>query len=205
MGPEPKGLSRGKFALIAIGCLVGAVIVTPPPTPEEIAERKAKEKADSEEADAAALVAVKKWNDEVLAASKPCDDAVAQLGDSLKNVARNGGTFTAYRTAENAGLVCKSAWLNVGDVELPAGFPNQQEDKAEDVTEACGTTLFLKKQAAEKAAEIFDGNFRNSAVAELQDLTQSAQAGTLNCVAGLIEVAAAAGVDLNADEDEAPS
>lgn len=191
-----RGLSRGKFALIAAGCFVAVVIVTPAETPEEIAEREAKEKGAAEAAEAAALVAVQNWNDDVLAASKPCDDAMARLGEGMESFAETFDTFSAYRLAQNAKDVCDSAWTKVSRMDLPNGFPEDQEDKGEDATEACGTTLFLKREAANKAAEIFDGNFRNSAMAELQDLTQSAQAGTLKCVAGLIQVAAAAGVEI---------
>lgn len=144
------------------------------------------------------VIAVKSFNDEIMAAVSPCDDAgkaMAQVADRLAN----GGAsvydgFNAANAVENA---CRASWSKVSDIEIPQELKGAVREKAEETIDTCENAMIAKQMGGETMKEVFDGDMRPSKMSEAQENASAAQAGALACVAGIFSTASQAGVDLN--------
>ncbi len=141
---------------------------------------------------------VEAWYGQILAAAKPCDDGSKVMADAMTGVAEGrGSTFAAYQAAAQAEGLCRETWSRLNDIDTPGDVPEAVEEAAEEAVDTCESAFITKQMAAEKAAELFDGNMRNSVMSELSELIQQGQAGVLACVAGALQVVDKAGVSLD--------
>lgn len=141
---------------------------------------------------------VEGWYGQILAAARPCDEGSKVMADAMTGVAEGrGSTFAAYQAATQAEGLCRETWSRLNDIDTPGDVPEAIEEAAEEAVDTCENAFIAKQMAAEKAAELFDGNMRNSVMSELTELTQQGQAGVLACVAGALQVVDKAGVSLD--------
>jgi hypothetical protein len=141
--------------------------------------------------------AVKKLNDDIMVAVKPCDEA----GKSLAEVAGGLGkgrasVYDGYSAASNVENACRNSWSKVGDLEVPAALAGAAKAKAEETLETCENAMIAKQMGGEAMKEVFDGDMRPSKMSDAQEKASAAQAGTVACVAGIFSTAMQAGVEL---------
>jgi hypothetical protein len=141
--------------------------------------------------------AVKKLNDDIMAAVKPCDEAgksLAEIGGGLGN--GRASVYDGYSAASNVESACRSSWSEVGKIEVSPVLTGPAKTKAEEALETCENAMIAKQMGGEAMKEVFDGDMRPSKMNEAKEKTSIAQAGTIACVAGIFATAAQAGVEL---------
>ena len=153
---------------------------------------------DAGSASADVTSSVKKLNDEIMLAVKPCDEAGKSLASAAGGLG-NGSTsiYDSYSAAANVERACKNSWSKMNDLDVPPALTGAVEAKAEKAIETCKNAMLAKQMGGEAMKEVFDGDMRPSKMEDAKEKTSIAQAGTLACVAGIFSTAAHAGVNLD--------
>lgn len=140
--------------------------------------------------------AVLQLNDGVMGVMASCDTRLTLLGDRIGELAKGSGdAYRVYRDATGAASVCQQSYSDLVELSPPDALDGAVEDKAEKAIKDCRSAAIAKKMHANEIAKVLDGGASMSAVAELEDAAGFASSATLSCVAGLMDTAAAAGVD----------
>lgn len=193
-GDQPKGVSKGCLWAIGIGLgLVLLVILVP--TPEKSGDPNETAKTIAGEPDVALRADAKRWYRAVIGHAQPCDDANEQLANLGAGLADGSSSMmSAYQAASRSREACRSVWLSYDDLDVPASFEGEMEDKAEEALDRCKTAYFTKSQAAEAAMTVFDGDMRPSAVEEMRKTATDGNTGMMACVASAMSVAMRSGL-----------
>ncbi|MCA0208144.1 MAG: hypothetical protein LCH74_03690 [Proteobacteria bacterium] len=125
----------------------------------------------------------------VTAIGAPCDAAMTNVAKA----ADSGDPVAAYRAADRAENSCVTTGGDIKKLGIPASFDAKSRKSATDAIEACDASYLDKWIGARKLKDIIDGDTSISAQAELEDLTQSIQQGTMLCGGGLAAVAGSLG------------
>lgn len=125
----------------------------------------------------------------VIAATSDCDKSSAKLAGALKG---NDLVF-AYRAADQAEGNCLGTASAIRKIEVPDSIAGEHRKTVKDALEACSTAYVMKWDGAKKMKAVIDGDSSPSAIAELQETTETMQAGQLMCSGGLVAVATALG------------
>lgn len=157
----------------------------------EVAEPAAQIADVPEASNADAAIAVYR---QVLEAVGPCD----ALGQAMSTIAANvgsGSSFTdAYRAANAARAACTDSYQAIEDIEVPRTI----RAAFREPLESCSSAYVMKSATYRQFADAFDnyGSIRPSEMAELEDTSRAAQAGQLQCVAGLMRAATESGATI---------
>ncbi|MCP5397274.1 MAG: hypothetical protein H6918_11180 [Sphingomonadaceae bacterium] len=208
---------EGRSALKTLG-IGGAVVVgfaaiasllgSPAGTPEEKAARQAdvvKAEQKAEEDKEASLAQAKEreaevalvWYNRIISISEACDSSTSELQTQFEDIGNGSNVYTIYETARTTRDKCGEAWKAYESLEAPSEFSGELRDKATETSEACASAFFAKRQFADIAMEIADGDQRPSKVAEGVDYAKAGGAGVMLCVASAMETATLAGADLS--------
>ncbi|MCB2089102.1 MAG: hypothetical protein R3E18_00715 [Sphingomonadaceae bacterium] len=202
-----KTLGIGGAAVFGVAALA-SFFSSAAETPEEKATREAAaleadqkakeskqaalEKAKVQEAEAAVA-----WYNRIISISEACDTSTNELQSQFESIGNGSSVYTIYSTAKVTRDQCGEAWRAYENLEVPAEFSDEARDKAKDTSEACANAFFAKRQFADVALEIADGDQRPSKVAEGVDYAKAGGAGVMLCVASAMEAATLAGADLS--------
>lgn len=193
---KPKGkVSKGCLwvigGLLALG-FIGALFSDPDDSATKPEEKSTSVTENSEVNEKA----MKDWYFSVLDTAKPCDNASASMGDAIQAFASGReSSLAVYQAATRAEDACRDTSNAYGRLNVPSGLPGAVEDAIDEAHETCQSGFVSKQMVADKAAEVFDGEMSNSNITRLQELTNSAQAGVLACVASSMQAVGEAGVE----------
>lgn len=137
----------------------------------------------------------------VIAATSDCDKSSAKLAGALKGQ----DMVFAYRAADRAASSCLGTGSAIRDIEVPDSIKGEPRKSISEALEACSTAYVMKWDGAKKLMAIIDGDTSPSALAELQDTTETVQHGQLLCSGGLVAAASSLGAtsaDLGLEEGE---
>lgn len=192
-----KKLGIGCLGFLGITFLLG-VIGAALEDPEDRARREAeasdkaaKEAAVSKELAKEEAVA---WYSEVIEISKPCDQQFTTLQSQFSEFDSVGDLYTIYQTATVTRDACDASWESYRNLDAPSSFNDEVKEKAKETKDRCGNAYFAKRQFAELAMEIADGDMKPSKVQEARQYAEAGGAGVLACVAGAMGTALSAGV-----------
>jgi len=204
--PYIKNSKRWHFAIAAFIFFVGIGETAPEPDKkvgEKVAEKQesttiTKKEVKSDKPTKAVTDAVLTLQTGIMNGMKPCDNAGTNLAEIASGLASGKNSiYDGYSAAKRTEESCRDSWRTISNLEVPVALEDEAEDKAEKTLDTCENAAIAKQMAAEKMAEIFDGNMRPSAVDEATKLSNNAQAGVLACVASIFDVAIAANVDIS--------
>lgn len=192
---------------IAIGCL-GVVVLfvlgmcaMPSSDDNEAAEASpnAAVTATSSEATPIQLkAAVQEFNDAIMSASRPCDNAGEALANASDGLTKGSTSmYDAYTLAAGVENSCRESWERVTRVTIPAVFEGEALTAAKEAHEMCGNAMVAKQMGGEAMKEVFDGDLKPSSVETARQKVDTAQAGLLACVAGIYDTATKAKVDFS--------
>jgi hypothetical protein len=142
--------------------------------------------------------AMTRFNDDIMGAVSTCDEAgkaLAQRADGLTSGTTS--IYEAYSLAARVEEACRESWSRVSDVDIPPALTGAARDAAEKARETCENAMIAKQMGGEAMKEVFDGDMRPSKVEDARQRAETAQAGTLACVAGIFDAAGKAGVDMS--------
>lgn len=125
----------------------------------------------------------------VISATSSCDAA----SSSMASVLQGGDLVAAYRAAERAESACLGTGSEIRDIDVPESVTGEHRSSLKNALEACDTAYVMKWSGARKLKDIIDGDGSPSALADLQETTETMQQGQLLCVGGLVSVATALG------------
>lgn len=203
--PFIAGARRWHFALAAFAFFVAIGVTAPDSSRQQAGNKDAKLSA----ADAAPIkkngpakpidhsIALNAFQSSVTSAMKPCDKSSQILADTAVQISKGrNSVYDGYDAASATESSCRESWSAVSKLEPPDSLPAGAQDKAGETLKNCEGAMLAKQMAAEKMAEIFDGNMRPSAVREAKELADGAQASVLACAAGFFLIANEAGIDI---------
>ena len=125
----------------------------------------------------------------VLTATSGCDAASSTMAD----VMQRGDLVQAYRAADRAQDACLGTGGEIRDIDIPDSITGENRTALEKSLEACDTAYVMKWSGARKLKDIIDGDSSPSALADLQETTETMQQGQMLCVGGVIAVATSLG------------
>jgi len=205
----PKHRSKWlKLVLGGFAALVIGIAMTPPPTPEQLAEQAAVEtkKAEVKKANEAAASAqvtegkrakvatFTRFYQEMLSKVGPCDAANNRAVDAVQAIQKGtGDNFAAYAAADAAKTACNNAFLEVGRLAVPDALEAQQAD-LEKAVKQCELAMFGRKQALEAMMAVLDGDARPSQVQAFTKQSEAAQADAYLCAGLFVGSATKAGL-----------
>lgn len=138
----------------------------------------------------------------VIAATSDCDKSSAKLAGALKGQ----DMVFAYRAADQAQTYCLGTGSALRKIEVPDSIKGEPRKSISDALEACSTAYVMKWDGAKKLKAVIDGDRSPSALAELQETTETMQHGQLLCGGGLVAAATALGAttaDLGLEDGDA--
>lgn len=142
--------------------------------------------------------AVRSFHGSMIGGMKDCDEAASATVKVFERIqAGSASVYDGYDFAERQSSACLSSYNALSQVAIPDALTGALRDQAEKTRESCKDAAYAKKMAADTMKDFFDGNSRPSKLAELKDRAASAQGNLLACVAGGMDLAAKAGVDVN--------
>jgi hypothetical protein len=200
--PYIKGAKRWHFGLAAFVCFVVIGVTAPDPEKKQTDTPPSSATAASQKKGAPAKTidhsdTVNSFQSSVLSSMKPCDNSSQALANvAVKISDGRASVYDGYSAASDAEDNCRESWSAVSKLDAPKSLPAAARDKANETLERCEGAMLAKQMAAEKMAEIFDGNMRPSTVQEAKELAEGSQAGILACAAGFFLIASEAGVDI---------
>lgn len=178
----------------AIAFVIGLVLTPNPekdgkPAPKQVASAKndsAPTLASTEQAEkAAAQERFISLYHQVIAEAKPCDEA----SSVLQKAANSGDSLATYQAAKNGRDTCRAATMAMGKVEPPSGLTDAGEAATKKALGTCENAYLYRQMGMEKAMAVADGDNRPSAISEMIEHMKTGQAGTLLCVAQLLDAA----------------
>ena len=176
------GISLGFLAIIIL-----IIIIAPEPdeSDNEVAEKTADLEID--ENAKPAMLAI--WQ-QLVRAVEPCDNSNTLAVESLAAASDGSGDiYDAYSKASQALETCQSTVVHLQKMEPPPEINSIQQTRlAEDLTN-CQDAYLMRAIAIETMLEVIDGDMRPSKVEEYKMRTESAQSGSIACVAGVISIA----------------
>lgn len=184
-----KGCGCALIGLIGLFIVVG---VFGEGTKDEEASQAAPAAASATEE--AAVIA---WYDGIMDAAAPCDVASKRMGEITIAISEgNASMFDGYGAAQRTQAACRESSMAVGGVSIPAAFEGELEEQAEEARDTCQLAYAARRQSAEAAMEVFDGDMRPSKMSTMTELAQQGSNGIMACVAQAMQVVDAAGVDI---------
>jgi len=159
---------------------------------EEAVQKKAKVERDAKTMKADAIA----WHRDVIDMAKTCDTWSEQLQARFSKLSSPGELYTVYQVAADTKSQCQKVWLAYNDLGIPSSMTGEARDKAKEAKKSCSNAYFAKRQFAEIAMEIADGNMKPSKVQEAKEYGEAGSAGVLLCVTQSMGAVLAAGVTL---------
>lgn len=137
----------------------------------------------SAEADPSVQAAnVAAWDKAITQTVAGCDAASRDLSSALSEASKGrGSAVDHYRAAKLAQDVCSDSWYAVKRIRTPDGLNDEDSDDAEKAQKICADAYFLRREAAEKLAAIFNGDASPATLAAAQDATNASAGGMLSC------------------------
>lgn len=194
-------LGAGCFAVVAL-LLVGMCAFTggdePSSNTSSASNESSAEVPKSGSASPAVVAAFTRLNDDIMAAVDGCDRAGKALAERVDSMTKGSGSvYDAYSIAARMENACRESWRLVSGVDVPSDLNGAARDSAEKSRDVCENAMLAKQMSAEAMKEVFDGNMRPSAVDDLRQKANTAQAGTFACVGSIFDTGIKAGVDVS--------
>lgn len=193
----------GLFGLLFVLAAIGAALESPEDRAKRVAEAEAKKANDAVKEKARAESDAKKvkadaiaWHREVVGIAKACDSSSEQLQTGFANLRGPGDLYSLYQAASETKSQCHNVWRAYSDLRIPSTMTDEAEEKAEEAKEGCTNAYFAKRQFAEIAMEIADGNMKPSKIQEAKEYGEASSAGVLLCVTQSMSAVLATGVTL---------
>ncbi|WP_313335754.1 hypothetical protein [Sphingobium yanoikuyae] len=117
----------------------------------------------------------------ILTAIGPCDAA----GKGVAAAGKAGDAIALYQAANSMEQTCLGTSSAIRAIEVPSSVGKAAFAKLTETREVCENTYSARWASAGKMKEALDGG-GVARLAELKDITDAVQAGTLSCVAGLV-------------------
>lgn len=125
----------------------------------------------------------------VIAVTADCDASSAKLATALKGE----DIVFAYRTADQVEGNCLGVRSALAEIEIPDSITGEHRKTVEESLRACQTTYLMKWSGAQTLKKVIDEGARPSALAELQETTESVERNQMLCAGGLAAVATSLG------------
>lgn len=125
----------------------------------------------------------------VISATASCDAA----SSTMASVLQGGDLVAAYRAAEHAENACLGTGSEIRGIDVPDSMSGEHRTSLKDALEACDTAYVMKWSGARKLKDIIDGDSSPSALADLQETTETMQQGQMLCVGGIVAIATSLG------------
>jgi hypothetical protein len=183
--------------------LIGLALESPEDRAKRLAESEAKraeavakEKAEAEGNAKSAKAEAIAWHKEVIETAKACDTWSEQLQSRFSKLRGPGDLYKIYEVASDTKSQCSEAWRAYNRLRIPASMTGEAQEKAEKAKESCSNAYFAKRQFAEIAMEIADGDMKPSKVQEAKEYAKASSSGVILCVTQSMGAVLAAGVTL---------
>lgn len=194
-----KKLGVGCLAIFGFLFVLGVIGVALE-SPEDRKKREAEAAAETEKEKVAAEANSKKdaieWYERILATAAPCDESSKTLQEQFSRFGNGTNLYTIYEAASATSIRCQQSWSDFRDLDVPSSFSDEAEKVADEAHSVCADAYFAKRQFAEEAKEIADGNMKPSQMQEAKQYAEASSAGVLACVAKSLAAASEAGADI---------